>query len=74
MPRGDRTGTRGRGPGAGRGMGRPQGGVRGRGGGFGTGPGGECICLKCGERVTHQLGKPCLEQQCPKCGAAMTRE
>jgi hypothetical protein len=23
--------------------------------------------------VPHQLGTPCFEQKCPKCGAAMTR-
>ena len=73
MPRGDGTGPRGQGPGTGRGMGRPQGGGRGRGGGFGAGPGGDCICPNCGERVSHQLGKPCFEQKCPKCGTALTR-
>ena len=74
MPRGDGTGPRGQGPGTGRGMGRGQGGGRGRGGGFAAGPGGYCICPNCGERVAHQLGTPCFEQQCPKCGTAMTRE
>lgn len=73
MPRGDRTGPRGQGPRTGRGMGRG-GGRRGRGGGFGAGPGGDCICLKCGEREPHQLGSPCFERKCPKCGAIMTRE
>jgi hypothetical protein len=73
MPRGDRTGPRGQGPGTGRGTRGSQGGGRGRGGGFGAGPGGECICPKSGERVPHQLGTPCFEQKCPKCGAAMTR-
>jgi hypothetical protein len=23
--------------------------------------------------VSHQLGKPCFDQKCPKCKAAMTR-
>jgi hypothetical protein len=23
--------------------------------------------------VSHQLGTPCLDQKCPKCGAALTR-
>ena len=73
MPRGDGTGPRGQGPGTGRGMRRPQGGNRERGGGFGAGPGGDCVCPNCGERVSHQLGTPCYEQKCPKCGAAMTR-
>ena len=74
MPRGDGTGPRGQGAGTGRGMGRGQGGGRGRGGGFAAGPGGYCICPNCGERIAHQLGTPCFEQQCPKCGTAMTRE
>ncbi len=73
MPRGDGTGPPGQGPGAGRGTRRPQGGGQGRGGGIGAGPGGDCICSNCGERVPHQLGTPCFEQECPKCGAAMTR-
>ena len=72
MPRGDGTGPQGQGSGTGRGMG-PRGGGRGRGGGYGAGPGGDCFCPNCGERVSHQLGKPCFEQKCPKCGAAMTR-
>ncbi|MCD6307308.1 MAG: hypothetical protein J7M32_13615 [Deltaproteobacteria bacterium] len=71
MPRGDGTGPRGQGPGTGRGMG---GGGRGMGGGFGAGPGGFCVCPNCGEKVAHQLGVPCYEQTCPKCGTAMTRE
>ncbi len=83
MPGGDRTGPKGLGPGRGqgRGSGRGQGGGGrgqdggggGRGGGFGAGPGGLCICPNCGEKATHQLGTPCYEQKCPKCGAAMTR-
>ena len=72
MPRGDGTGPQGQGSGTGRGMG-PRGGGRVRGGGYGAGPGGDCICTNCGERVPHQLGTPCIEQKCPKCGAAMTR-
>jgi hypothetical protein len=72
MPRGDGTGPIGQGAGTGRGMGR--GGGQGRRGGFAAGPGGCCVCPKCGERATHQLGTPCYEQQCPKCGTAMTRE
>ncbi|MDZ7698553.1 MAG: DUF5320 family protein [Deltaproteobacteria bacterium] len=78
MPRGDGTGPRGQGPGTGRGMGRgaggQDGGGRGRGGGLGAGPEGNCVCPSCGEKAPHQLGTPCYEQKCPKCGAAMTRE
>ncbi|MFC1577479.1 hypothetical protein ACFL36_00545 [Thermodesulfobacteriota bacterium] len=72
MPSGDGTGPRGPGPGTGRGM-RPRDGGRSQRGGFAAGPGGDCICPNCGERVSHQLGTPCFEQKCPKCGAAMTR-
>ena len=71
MPRGDGTGPRGQGAGTGRGMGGS--GAR-RGGGFGAGPGGNCVCPSCGAQAVHQLGTPCYEQKCPKCGAAMTRE
>jgi len=60
--------------GRGRGMGQGRGRGMGRGGGFGAGPGGYCICPSCGERVPHQLGSPCFENKCPKCGAVMTRE
>ncbi len=79
MPRGDGTGPRGQGAGTGRGMGRSgggqgRGGGQGLGGGTAAGPGGYCVCPGCGERATHKLGTPCYEQNCPKCGAAMTRE
>ena len=70
MTREDRTGPQGQGAGKGRGTG-PRGG--GRGGGYGAGPGGDCICPNCGEKAIHQLGTPCFEQKCPKCGATMTR-
>lgn len=63
MPRGDGTGPKGQGPRTGRGMG----------GGFAAGPGGYCVCPNCGEKVPHQLGTPCFEQKCSKCGTAMTR-
>lgn len=61
-------------PGGGRGMGRGMGRGGGRGGRFRAGPGGYCICPSCGERVPHQLGSPCFENKCPKCGTVMTRE
>jgi len=32
-----------------------------------------CICPKCGEKVTHAAGKPCLQMLCPKCGVPMAR-
>jgi len=60
-------GGNGMGPGKGRGRGR------GYGGGFGIGPGGDCICPNCGHREQHELGVPCYNRKCPKCGAAMTR-
>ena len=73
MPRGDGTGPRGQGPGTGKGIGRGGTG-QGLGGGLAAGPGGYCVCPDCGEKALHQLGSPCYEQKCPKCGAAMTRE
>lgn len=74
MPRGDGTGPRGQGVGTGRGMGGTGARRGGRGGGSGGGPGGNCVCTSCGAQAVHQLGIPCYEQKCPKCGAAMTRE
>ncbi|PQP34369.1 hypothetical protein C6A37_08140 [Desulfobacteraceae bacterium SEEP-SAG9] len=73
MPRGDGTGPRGQGPETGKGKGRGSGG-QGRGGGLAAGPGGYCVCPDCGERAAHQVGTPCYELHCPKCGTAMTRE
>lgn len=60
----------------GRGLGtRRMAGARGRGrmGGFAAGPGGQCVCPKCGHKVQHQVGVPCYQQKCPKCGSPMTR-
>jgi len=65
MPRGD-------------GMGPPTGSVprggRMRGTRAGAGPGGYCVCPSCGERVSHRLGAPCYNVNCPKCGTKMVRE
>ena len=64
----------GRGQGGGGGMGRGGGGGgQGRGGGFVLGPDGECMCTSCGYRTPHQIGTPCYNLSCPKCGARMTR-
>jgi hypothetical protein len=66
MPRRDGTGPTGQGPGGGRG--------RGLRGGFGLGPGGHCRCTKCGYTEPHQLGIPCYDRKCPKCGSPMLRD
>lgn len=57
----------------GQGRGQDRGMGHGRGGGYRLGPGGECICPNCGYRTQHQVGVPCYNQQCPKCGTMMTR-
>jgi len=75
MPRGDGTGPPGGGgPGTGRGMGR--GGGRGRmsGSKAGAGPGGECVCPACNTTAPPQVGLPCYQIECPKCGASMVRK
>ncbi len=59
----------GRGPGRGMG-GRFAGAGRGR---LSQGPAGECVCPRCGQRVSHQRGIPCLEMNCSKCGTALVR-
>lgn len=81
--RGQGGGGRGQGRG---GMGRGTGSTGGRGqGGGGQGRGrmggpqaagavGTCVCPKCGERLAHERGMPCVQRQCPKCGTALTRE
>jgi predicted Fe-Mo cluster-binding NifX family protein len=56
------------------GGGRGRGGQgRGQGGGFAAGPGGACVCPQCGHEEPHDVGTPCMEKRCPKCGAIMTR-
>ena len=55
-------------------MGR--GGGRGRMGGTkaGAGPDGYCTCPNCGHKAPHQVGVPCYQMSCPKCGTNMVRE
>ena len=60
--------------GRGMGFGRGRGGGRGRmGGQFAAGPGGTCICPSCKNEVSHQVGIPCYQMKCPKCGTLMVR-
>lgn len=68
MPNLNGTGPLGQGPQTGRGRG-----VVGRGKGRGQGLGGtaECVCPKCGEKLPHRRGIPCINEECPKCGSAM---
>lgn len=66
----------GRGGGGGRGSGGGRGGGAGRGrmgGPYAAGPGGDCVCPNCGNRVPHQVGVPCYNRSCPKCGTIMVR-
>jgi len=65
MPNFDGTGPRGQGPLTGR-----RGGL-GRGKGQGLGGTEECVCPKCGEKVSHTRGVPCTQTKCPKCGNPM---
>ena len=82
MPRGDGTGPRGQGPRTGRGKGTGGGGIGtgsgriGRMGGTkaGSGPGGQCVCPSCGATAAHQVGVPCYQSKCPKCGTAMVKK
>jgi electron transport complex protein RnfB len=46
---------------------------RGRMGGPALGPGGECVCPKCGYRISHQRGVPCYAMKCPRCESPLTR-
>jgi len=45
-----------------------------RGKGMGMGPSGTCVCLKCGYSISKRRGVPCLDEKCPKCGAALVRK
>ncbi len=67
----------GRGIGRGIGRGVGQGAGRGRmGGPFAAGPGGICVCTnpECKNEATHQVGVPCYQMKCPKCGSPMVRK
>ena len=35
---------------------------------------GNCICVHCNTTIPHAKGKPCRENDCPKCGKKMMRE
>ena len=41
--------------------------------GRGEGPGGDCVCPSCGHTESHNVGNPCNQRSCPKCGTTMTR-
>ncbi len=57
------------------GRGRRSGGGRGRmGGSKAAGPDGLCVCPNCGKEVKHQIGMPCYQQTCPKCGTKIVRK
>lgn len=72
MPRGNGTGPTGQGPKTGKGLGRGKG--RGRmGGPSAAGRGGDCVCPSCGATVSHIVGQPCNQINCPKCGTKMKR-
>jgi hypothetical protein len=68
MGRGRNSGGGGRG--AGRGTGNGQGRM---GGNRAAGPGGKCVCPACGHKVPHNVGEPCYQIDCPKCGTKMVR-
>jgi len=67
-------GRGGMGSGGGQGQGRGGPGRGRMGGPLAGGAGGACLCPKCGHREPHEIGVPCMQKQCPKCGTAMTRE
>jgi len=75
MARGVGPGFPGSGQGSGQGSGRGRGNCRGMGrGGATAGHVGECICPSCGTTAAHQVGIPCYQSQCPKCGISMARK
>lgn len=76
MPRGDGTGPMGAGPETGRGRGARPGrwGSGGMGMGMGMGGDGDCFCPSCGNVVPYQVGTPCYNIKCPKCGTMMVRQ
>jgi len=43
-------------------------------GGIAMGPGGECVCPRCGYKISHKGGRPCVREECPKCGSRMVRK
>jgi len=67
-------GRGGMGSGGGRGQGRGGQGRGRMGGPLAGGAGGACLCPKCGHREPHEVGTPCVQKPCPKCGTAMIRE
>ena len=64
----------GKNSGFGRGKGQGTGGGRGRNNGGGYSVGGYCVCVKCGEKISHQQGVKCTNLKCPSCGHTMIRE
>lgn len=58
----------------GRRQGSGSGAGKGRNKGGSYGPGGFCVCIKCGEKITHRKGVKCTTQKCSQCGHTMIRE
>lgn len=61
----------------GRGLGRGLGQGRGRmSGPLAAGPGGKCVCTnpECKCEADHQVGVPCFQVKCSKCGSPMIRK
>jgi len=40
----------------------------------GRGPEGNCMCEKCGYKISHQKGVPCSDLKCPTCNINLKRE